>query len=307
VESGVELWEPLHVQSDYINSLAVHSPFKTGALVATASRDGSLAFIEVDDSGFGSRIGLPETDLQADELAPMDRLNREPLVAHLDAAVAQFTGPDAVAQRCAVIALDGQWGAGKSVLARYLLGRDSDSHLDVWFDAWREAQVAPAWWGMSSAIHRAVSRSRAAPTRVILGLRTLTSRLWSPLVFWMAVVVVLLVGALVSPLGQRVAGSQVLGLITSALALTFLLARSLFWYSPSLGSLHLRFEENPLGEVARIVRLWRRWAPRRTGNQDFADYSLFFWTTGLVTCRFVPHGRIPNRSSLPWRPGGEHS
>lgn len=67
--------------------------------------------------------------------------------------------------------------------------------------------------------------------------------------------------------------------MSAALAILFVVTRNLFWSAPVLGRLHLRTDDNPLGEISSIVGQLRRWTPREGAQQRIADWLL---TVGLA-------------------------
>ena len=88
--------------------------------------------------------------------------------------------------------------------------------------------------------------------------------------------------------------TAVLGFLTSlsgVLAFAFVIARGLLWSAPVLARLHVRTDDNPLGEISGIVGHLRRWSPREGAAQGLADWGLALWLAVTVS------------AALWWRPG----
>lgn len=255
---GVEL-SPLDVQYDPIEFSA-----------STVDRS---AVITVDDKGAG------------------DEFNRLVTARHIHGVIGQLMShADRDRPRNVVLSVDGRWGTGKSTLARILISEMKTRQSDQWrdgagndgalphdpivieFDAWRESAVAPHWWALASAINRGVRKERSLAVRIAMTLSGAVGRiLSSPASVSALVLTVVAVGALMWI--RKSAPSQIdetLGtlqtFLTGATALVAAVAvatRSLFWSSPVLGRINIRSDDNPLGEVARMVMRIRRWSPQQ--------------------------------------------
>ena len=220
-----------------------------------------------------------------------DVLGRVTLARHLHGVIGQLigvgeeAGSSLSASSDVVVNIDGRWGAGKTTLARLLEAEMAGENLPkgsvsstlprdpvvIRFDAWREAAVAPHWWAISAAINRAVRRERSPVARVAMTLNGAARRIARSPASVAAVLVATFVvlalmfirGAAPSELNDVLATIQTS--LTAAAALVAVAAvgtRSLFWASPALGRLHLRSDDNPLGDVADMVSSLRRWSPR---------------------------------------------
>lgn len=164
--------------------------------------------------------------------------------------------------------------------------------ITIWFDAWRESAVAPHWWALAAAVHRGIRAERGIGARLAMTLSGVVNRVVrSPAAVAAVVVVTTVVAG--TMLLRRSAPAQVeetlttlagtLTAVTALVAAAAVATRSLFWTSPVLGQMHMRSENNPLGEVADLVRSVRRWSPR-TGPRS-ADHRTFGWfaaTAGVV-------------------------
>ncbi len=102
-----------------------------------------------------------------------------------------------------MLLLEGRWGAGKSTIAKFIVDAFNDpsaragtgngrgeprngttSQLPPWviveFDAWRQAHVGPAWWGLLESMRDAMRQQRRWYDRIWLRLRE-TSRIVVPI------------------------------------------------------------------------------------------------------------------------------
>ena len=227
----------------------------------------------------------------------VDELGRGVLAAHLVGLIGQLTEEQDA--NCAVVHVDGRWGAGKSTLVRLLLERlDTGQEqaagrrgqaamlqdpLVVHYDAWRESAISPEWWSLAIAINRTVRAARSRFTRLYLTLWTVASR--TARSSSTVAAIVLFAAALAT--WRATAGDEgiaALGAVVTAFtglaALTLSAGRLLFWYAPTL---HMRTNSNPLSEIAAMVSMLRKWSPRDTGRQRTHDCIVGLILTALAT------------------------
>ncbi len=288
-----------------------------GATVtASADFDSVIHVAEVTDRGY-----LPDraTEPGAEGLYSLDSefvedlLGRRRLAGHLAGVITQIVGPGGGSDR-AVISIEGRWGSGKSVLARLLEQHLAEAPsggvgrpIVVHFDAWRESNLGPEWWSLTSALSRAIRHERAGVTRVALALagsarRVVRSRAVLTSAF-VAVALTLAAGALsgdrstsgleqslklVSTLVTGVAGFAALGLA---------IGRVLFWSSPAVGRLYVKTDDNPLGEISDIVGRLRRWSPRDRVHHRWADSALALWS--VIAGALVIHVYLRREALVP--------
>ncbi|MEU4610242.1 P-loop NTPase fold protein [Streptomyces umbrinus] len=247
----------------------------------------------------------------ADAIDATDFFGRVILARHLRGVIGQLIAPDgADSHRSVVVCIDGRWGSGKTTLARLLVeemhnhapsatlsyGQDQtmgDNSRDgaplpcdpvvVNFDAWRESEIAPHWWAVAAAINRGVRSERSVVARIGMtvtgvGRRIARSPASLAAILFVSVVVfgfMAIRSAAPAQLNQTLTILQTfLTAGTALFAVAAVVTRSLFWASPALGRLHLRAEDNPLGEVADMVTNLRRWSPR-TGSSPFVETAFF--------------------------------
>lgn len=243
----------------------------------------------------------------ADAIDTADVFGRVILARHLHGVIGQLIGPDgAKSQHSVVISIDGRWGAGKTTLARLLVEEmrsrtpSAPSSTDqaqvtrgtrrglaalphdpvvVRFDAWRESEIAPHWWAVAAAVNRGIRSERSLVARIGMTITGVGRRLArSPAsLAAILIVAVVVIGSMairkVAPtqLNQTLTVLQAsLTAATALFAVTAVVTRSLFWTSPALGRLHLKADDNPLGEVADMVTTLRRWSPR-TGSSPLVE------------------------------------
>ena len=258
--------------------------------LGTTSDDGTAPIRQVTQTPHtGAVLSLDDVDIA-------DAIGRQVLAGHLRGVVDQMLDRGLTGS---VQSLDGRWGAGKSVLARLTLKRMTTprtptpeaSHprfhgdpVVVWFNAWREAQQSPHWWALASQIRSNVAAHRDIGTQgamtLTLGLRRITRS--------SAVRMTVLIAVALAFLWAKVPFSTTLETtwrwVQTALAILaalFVLSRFLFWFSPTFGRLHERTDDNPLGEVADMVRDIRRWSPRHGTNHRRAGALAALALTGL--------------------------
>ncbi|MEU6021856.1 P-loop NTPase fold protein [Micromonospora sp. NPDC047134] len=261
--------------------------------------NGSVKTWDVSSLIASQATGLDEV-FAGENTGAADRLSRAGLASHIAQRLRQLTSgersPSPAAgdpSGSAIVHLDGRWGAGKTTLVELMLrerAADLGQPVVVRYDAWRQAAIAPEWWSVAAEVRRAVHGSRAAPTRLVLTLVGFTRRLGRSTSTWLALLVVIAAAAAGRWL---VAGSgglpqqmtAVLGLLTSAsgiLAFVFVITRGLLWSAPVLARLHVRTDDNPLGEISSIVGHLRRWSPRENTPQALADWALTVWLVVTV-------------------------
>jgi KAP family P-loop domain len=275
--------EPLRIgpaHTGLVRSVAGVSLPDGRVLIVSGGGDWALVFWPVRPSGqvAGEVTPPPVTDAvsrtdEMDDESFRDILGRGVLAAHLEELLVRLTGRQRAGT--AVVHIDGRWGSGKSRLVTLLEQRMAGAPVRgerrlrqpivIRYDAWRESAVAPEWWSVATAINRAVHGERAAAARVAMTLINTVTRVARSLP------VVISATLLAAILAARLSGwwsGDIQGLGT---ALTLLAAvataglaagRVLFWSAPAFGRLHLRAEDNPLGEIAAVVASLRRWSPR---------------------------------------------
>jgi hypothetical protein len=255
-----------------------------------------------------------------DESSFRDVLGRGVLAAHLEELLVQLTGKQRAGT--AVVHIDGRWGSGKSRLVTLLEQRMASAPtqgesrlrqpLVVRYDAWRESAVAPEWWSVATAINRAVRGERAVAARVAMTLINTVTRVARsvPVVIGAALLAAIVVARL-SGLwsGNIQALGTALTVLTAVATVGLAAGRVFFWSAPAFGRLHLRAEDNPLGEVAAIVASLRRWSPREGSGQRLADTCLavgglaaLAWLTGMVLSVPALRGDL----TTAWEQLGEH-
>jgi hypothetical protein len=271
-----------------------------GRVVLTGGTDGVLRAWAMSALLEARAIGLDEV-FAGENTGASDRLSRAGLASHVAERLHQLTSGDRSPSPAAgdltgsgIVHLDGRWGAGKTTLVELMLrerAADLGRPVVVRYDAWRQAAIAPEWWSVAAEVRRAIHGSRAAPTRVVLTLAGFARRLGRSTSTWVALLVVAAAGAagrwlITEPSGLSQQFAAVLGLLSSLsglLAIAFVLARGLFWSAPVLGRLHVRSDDNPLGEISGIVGHLRRWSPREGVPQRLIDWMFTGWLALTVS------------------------
>ena len=272
--------------------------------------NGSVAVWSVAELIAVNPVGLDDV-FTGENTGAADRLSRTGLAVHLAERLRQLTSSDRSPSPAAgdltgsgIIHIDGRWGAGKTTLIEHMLRSQSSTLGDpvvVRYDAWRQAAIAPEWWSIASEVRRAVHASRALPVRVAMSGAEVARRLGRSTSTWVAVLIVVLAGLggrwLVSePSSVSAQFKAVLDLVTTLsalLAVGFVLARSVFWTAPVMARLHVRTDDNPLGEISGIVAQLRRWTPQVGVPRRLIDWVAFVWLT------------LTGALALGWRPAGQ--
>lgn len=304
-DGTVRVWD-LTLREEIL-PFAAHRGAVTGLSVQLAPADRRL--ISVGEDGHLKVWSLDQLlelhSVGADEMfvgentGVADRLTRSGLAAHLVQRLQQLSagerspaGTSGDLTGSGIIHVEGRWGAGKTTFVELAL-RTGWSTLTapvvVRYDAWRQASIAPEWWSLASETRRAVHRSRSFPTRVVMTILGFLRRLGQSTSTWVALLSVagLLVAGRVLLLTPGTLPQQIdtvvklLTGVVGALAVIFVITRSLFWAAPVLGRLHMRTDDNPLGEISGIVGHLRRWSPRQGVPQRLADWLLAGW---LLLC-----------------------
>jgi WD40 repeat protein len=275
-------------------------PGSAGGMLVTAGHDGLLRVWDVAALVEMHAIGLEEV-FAGENTGAADRLSRAGLASHVAGRLRQLTTAERSASPATgdptgsgIVHLDGRWGAGKTTLVELMLREPAAELGDpvvVRYDAWRNAAIAPEWWSIAAEVRRAVHRSRAAPTRLVLTLAAYARRLARSTSTWVALLVVAAAGVagrwlVTGPRGMPQQFTAVLGLVTSVsgvLAVAFVVARGLFWSAPVLGRLHMRTDDNPLAEISGIVGQLRRWTPREGVPHRLIDWAFAVWLAGCVS------------------------
>lgn len=284
-DGAVHVWEPV----GFSGGSTSPTPGRTNAEQPAQSR--TNAFVARDDT------------------AAEDLLGRLILADHL-VAVLEDLAMDRRAKDnsrgSAVIHVDGRWGAGKTTLVTLFLrqlragskpsdkGRRRNPLADaivVDYDAWRESAVAPEWWSLATTLNRAVRGARAGVTRAVMSVLGTTTRVMSsrPVLVATALLVAVAIARLLGIWRQMSEVSGVVTALTAVAAVGLSVGRMLFWTSPAFGKLYVKSDENPLGNIAKIVDRLRRWTPRQGRAHRVADTlaGLGGFVTLIVTARLM--------------------
>lgn len=155
---------------------------------AAADRESGSPKSDVSMPGKNER--RHDTPLISDQRAKIDLLQRRRLA---EAIARKLDGLRPEAETFMLL-LDGRWGAGKSTILEFIIdalnkppervatgreqgnpenesGSKAPSWVVVEFDAWRQAHVGPAWWGLLNGLRYAVRRQLRWYGRVWLRLR----------------------------------------------------------------------------------------------------------------------------------------
>ena len=285
--TGQEVGEPPAGTGDVRAATAVTMP-DGRLLIVTGEQDGTITFWPLLTTGelVGEEAPSPGldtvslTDETGDE-SFRDVLGRSILAAHMEALLTSLLGKQRAGT--AVIHVDGRWGSGKSTLVRLLLRQMVRPVLPILrprkpvvvrYDAWRESAVAPEWWSLAIAINRAVRAERAAAVRAAMTVLSTVNRVIR------SIPVLIASALLATTIWARLAGvwtgdiqalGNILTVLTTVATLGLATGRVLFWSAPAFGRLHVRSEDNPLGEIAAVVASIRRWSPRDVRGQRAAD------------------------------------
>ncbi|ASW56822.1 WD40 repeat domain-containing protein [Plantactinospora sp. KBS50] len=261
----------------------------------------------------------------ADAIDAADYFGRVILARHLHGVIGQLIAPGgANSHRSVVVSIDGRWGAGKTTLARLLVeemrnhtpsatpspsptetpGRNGRGiaalprdPVVVNFDAWRESEIAPHWWAVAAAINRGIRSERSLVARIgmtVTGVGRRIARSPASLAA-MLIVSVVVFGSMAIRSAAPAQLNQTLTILqtfltaaTALFAVAAVITRSLFWASPALGRLHLRADDNPLGEVADMVTNLRRWSPRTGSSPLVETAAVVMWIIiGTVAGRLI--------------------
>jgi WD40 repeat protein len=314
--TGAPIGNPLTGHTNSVEAISALTLPDGRALLASADLDGALVLWPVLASGRVAGEPTPAAAVQAlsvaDDDGARDALGRGVLAAHLERLVAELAASQPAGT--AVIHVDGRWGSGKSTLVNLLARRMSAASGErgpglrdpvlVRYDAWRESAVAPEWWSLTAAVNRAVRAERALATRMLMTLLGAANRVARS-------VPVLVAGLLLGGLllarsagvwsGDVAAVGGTLTALAAVAAAGLAAGRVLFWSAPAFGRLHLRAEDNPLGEIAAVVAWLRRWSPRPIRRQRGADtafalvlFAALAWLTAVYvtdpTARGSPSG-----------------
>ncbi|HET8683701.1 MAG TPA: P-loop NTPase fold protein [Micromonosporaceae bacterium] len=296
--TGDAVGEPLTGHTDWVLALAGVGLPDGRVLLASAGADHAVVLWPLLASGrVAGEVLSPNGALRAvsgvdDEAAP-DVLGRGVLAAHLEELLFQLT--EKQRSGTAVVHVDGRWGSGKSTLVNLLVrrlsvldGRDARLRdpIVIRYDAWRESAVAPEWWSLATAINRAVRGERALAVRWLMTVMSAARRT----VRSVPVVVagLILIGALAARASGMWTGDvEVVNKTVAALAAVvtvgLVAARVLFWSSPAFARIHLRSDDNPLGEIAAMVSWLRRWSPPPVRGQRSLDTGLTVVVLAAVT------------------------
>ena len=219
-----------------------------------------------------------------DQAATEDLLGRSRLAGTLAGQLIEFH--IAAERHSFAIHVDGAWGSGKSTLVNLVveaLKRSPDSaqwvtpRPNMFFDAWRESQISPAWWSLLKWLRETVHDSRAGRvSRTMfrareLGHRLRVAGLIAPTLVTAAIVGVIAAVLVLYLLRRADQGSQfgvfdtVFGLVTAVLAasttavgLGKVLGRWLTWRTPAGARLFERRDDNPMGDVINHARWLRK-------------------------------------------------
>jgi hypothetical protein len=296
IDGTVRLWdprtgtphpEPIVSPVGDLRSVAFADDADGGGLIAIGGgAGGAVARLSdvLDVRWMQTRDADRSAIVSADIVDAVDAFGRVILARHLHGVIGQLAATQTPGESpTVVISIDGRWGSGKTTLARLLVKEMTGAQADggaprlpynplvIGFDAWRESAVAPHWWSIAAALNRGIRRERGLIARISMTLTGSVRRILQSPVSLAAVALTILVvlgfmairGAAPNQLNQTLTIIQVFITAATAIFATAALAvRSLFWSSPALGRLHVRADDNPLGEVARMVSTLRRWSPR---------------------------------------------
>jgi hypothetical protein len=247
----ITLWD---LNSGYSTTLTGH----TGSVNAVAI--GTLYDKPVIVSGGDTtvRVWRPTTADQvewlADKPSTEDLLRRRPLARaiaiRLERMDEQEPGTSFLAH------IDGPWGAGKSTLVNFLAAELEPGFTTVYFDAWREKGVGPAWWALLTALRTAIREQRRWYGRFWLRITESLARLrrvGAPFVLALILIVGLGGGILwlfgLQDVTKAVTGS--LAAVGTVWAGALVASRFLLWDSARGARLFEQSNSNPMLEVER--------------------------------------------------------
>lgn len=329
--TGVPHPEPIVSPVGDLRSVAFALDGDTGLIAIGGGAGGAVARLDdvLDVRWMQTRDADRSAIVSADVVDAVDAFGRVILARHLHGVIGQLAATQTPGDSpTMVISIDGRWGSGKTTLARLLVeemtgGRSTDAPdgaasrlphnpLVVGFDAWRESAIAPQWWSIAAALNRGIRRERGLIARICMTATGSVRRILQSPASLAAIALTILVvlgfmglrGAAPNQLNQTLTIIQVfITAATAVFATAALVVRSLFWSSPALGRLYLRADDNPLGEVARMVSTLRRWSPR-TQSDPLAETAVTVALIVVATCagRLI-HDRhqliIPTARRLP--------
>ena len=329
IDGTVRLWNPrtgtgypdhITTPADDLRSIAFGT-VQGETVIAVGSGEGVSASVLADQIDARKLLApdvVRSAVVTADAIDTADVFGRVILARHLHGVIGQLIAPDgANSQRSVVISIDGRWGAGKTTLARLLVEemrgqaqvpagtrlRLADLPHDpvvIRFDAWRESEIAPHWWAVAAAINRGIRSERSLVARIGMTITGVGRRLARSPASLAAILIVAVV-VIGSMAIRKVAPTQLnqtltvlqssLTAATALFAVAAVITRSLFWASPALGRLHLKADDNPLGEVADMVTNLRRWSPRIGSSPLVESGVVVSWILiGTLAVRLIAAG-----------------
>lgn len=121
--------------------------------------------------------GRDHVDWVTDAPAALDLLNRRPLARMLATRLERLAHSEDASSF--LVHLDGPWGIGKSSIFNFLrdeLEAADDPWIVVEFNAWRQADMGPAWWTLMTALRKRVAEDLRVGARLRLALADVWQR-----------------------------------------------------------------------------------------------------------------------------------
>ena len=208
-----------------------------------------------------------EAPLMSDQRARRDSLKRQHLTDSVTRKLRALAGDPET--HTFMLLLEGRWGSGKSTILGFIMAAlkapSSPSWVFVEFDAWRQAHVGPAWWGLLNSLRYAVRRELPAKQQAWLRMRETWRLSASDFGFAWLVVVLAIAGLLFVAFSQASEGegwrAYTAGLfeyVIAAVSCVTLLwtavvvaRKYLSWGSSRGAKLFEDTRANPMGDLAK--------------------------------------------------------